>query len=135
MKIESKLEIDVDFYSPDADLCARAEQYAQAFSGLARTILNVVSDPPSKEGGTLRHTPLFTLRIPYAGTVDTEAERKRLSKDLEGLVKQQKSLESQLADPAKLERAPKHVVEGMRAKLEENKAQQQKIRESLESLG
>ena len=39
-----------------------------------------------------------------------------------------------VGDAEFLERAPKQVVEGMRVKLAENKAQQKKIRESLEGL-
>ena len=135
MKIDAKQEIDAEFYSEDALLRARAEQYAGAFSGLARTALDVIDTPPSQEGGVLRHTPLFTVRIPYAGAVDAEAERARLTKDMAGLLKQQTSLESQLGNSEFLERAPKHVVEGMRVKLGENQIQQQKIKESLHSLG
>jgi len=134
MKIDAKREIDAEFYTPDPALRKTAEQYSQAFSGLTRTALGVLSDPPSQEGGMLRHTPLFTVRIPYAGAVDSDAERQRLTKDMGGLVKQQTSLESQLGNAEFLERAPKPVVEGMRQKLEENIAQQKKLRESLESL-
>ena len=94
--------------------------------------LGILHEPPSKEGGMLRHTPQFTIRIPYEGAVDSAAESKRLQKDLDGLVKQETSLESQLGNAEFLERAPKQVVEGMRAvKLTENKAQQKKIRESM----
>jgi valyl-tRNA synthetase len=135
MKIDAKQEIDAEFYSENALLRARAEQYAGAFSGLARTALDVIDTPPSQEGGVLRHTPLFTVRIPYAGAVDAEAERARLTKDMAGLLKQQTSLESQLGNSEFLERAPKHVVAGMRVKLGENQIQQQKIKESLHSLG
>jgi len=135
MKIDTKQEIDAQFYAANPLLRTRAEQYSGAFSGLARTVLEVLDTPPVKEGGVLRHTPLFTVRIPYAGAVDAEAERARLTKDLAGLVKQQTSLESQLGNPEFLERAPKQVVEGMRVKLGENKAQQHKIQEGLQGLG
>jgi valyl-tRNA synthetase len=135
MKVDAKQEIDAQFYSPDAALNSRALQYSGAFSGLARTVLEVLDSPPVKDGGVLRHTTLFTVRIPYAGAVDVEAERARLDKDLAGLLKQQTSLESQLGNAEFLERAPKHVVEGMRTKLADNQTQQQKIRENLLSLG
>jgi valyl-tRNA synthetase len=134
MKVDAKQEIDAQFYSADPLLRARAEQYAGAFSGLARTVLEVLDTPPVKEGGVLRHTPLFTVRIPYAGAVDPQAERARLTKELAGLLKQQTSLESQLGNPEFLERAPKQVVEGMRVKLGDNNAQQHKIQEGLQDL-
>ncbi len=135
MKIDLKQEIEAEFYSPDPVLRSRAEQYAGAFAGLARTALDVLDKPPSEKGGVLRHAPQFTVRIPYAGAVDSAAERARLEKDLAGLVKQQTSLTSQLGNSEFLERAPKQVVEGMRAKLADNEIQQKKMRESLASLG
>jgi valyl-tRNA synthetase len=134
MKVDAKQEIDAQFYAANTDLRARAMQYAGAFTALARTNLEILDSPPVQDGGVLRHTPLFTVRIPYAGTVDVEGERRRLNKDLEGLLKQQTSLESQLGNAEFLERAPKQVVDGMKTKLGENQAQQRKIRESLESL-
>ncbi len=134
MKVDAKREIDAEFYSADPKLSACAVQYSGAISGLTRTALGVIHEPPPREGGMLRHTPLFTLRIPYEGAVDTGAEAARLKKELDGLTKQELSLEGQLGNPEFLERAPAQVIAGMRQKLSENKAQQKKIRENLAGL-
>jgi valyl-tRNA synthetase len=135
MKVEARRKIAAEFFSPDAGLRALASQYRAAFERLAEVHLAVLDAPPVKEGGVLRHTTAFDLRIPYAGTVDTAAERQRLQKEMDGLRKQLASLESQLGNAEFRAKAPEKVVSGMEQKLRENQAQQRKIEDTLAGLG
>jgi valyl-tRNA synthetase len=135
MKIDPKRRVPAEFYSADAGLRALAEQFRPAFERLAGVShLALLDQPPGKDGGALRHTLEFDVKVSVAGAVDVSAERQRLQKDLDGLRRQQESLARQLESPAFRERAPRHVVEAAQQKLKENLAQQKKIEETLASL-
>jgi valyl-tRNA synthetase len=134
-KIDPKQRVPAEFYSADAGLRALAEQFRPAFERLAGVShLALLDQPPGKDGGALRHTLEFDVKVPVAGAVDVHAERQRLQKDLDGLRRHQESLARQLESPSFRERAPRHVVEAAGQKLKENLAQQKKIEETLASL-
>jgi len=63
------------------------------------------------------------LQVPAA---QQEAQQKRIEKEKDQLDKNIASLERQLCDEKFLAKAPPHVVEGMRKKLEEYRAQRRK---------
>jgi valyl-tRNA synthetase len=63
-----------------------------------------------------------------------EAQRKRLEKEKEQLEKNIANSERQLADEAFLSRAPAHVVDTIRKKLVEYKAQLEKTNAALKGL-
>jgi valyl-tRNA synthetase len=135
MKIDLKRKVPGEIYTADAALRELARQLTPAFERLAAVSPLVLLDwPPSKEGGVIRHTQHFDVRVPLAGAVDVAAERQRLEKERERLLRQHESLTKQLANPAFLGRAPKQVVEGARRALVENAAQQKKVEETLASL-
>jgi len=134
-KIDPKRRVPAEFYSADAGLRALAEQFRPAFERLAGVShLALLDQPPGKDGGALRHTLEFDVKVPVAGAVDVRAERERLQKDLDGLRRHQESLARQLESPSFRARAPRHVVEAAGQKLKENLAQQKKIEETLSSL-
>ncbi len=64
------------------------------------------------------------LHVPQA---QQEAQRKRLAKERDQLVKNIANSERQLGDEAFLGSAPAHVVEGMRKKLADYQAQVEKL--------
>jgi valyl-tRNA synthetase len=135
MKIEPKRRVPAEFYSPDAALRSLAGHFRPAFERLAGVSeLALLSEPPRKEGGVLRHTLEFDVRVPLAGAVHVAAERERQQKELEGLKRQHESLIKQLANPTFRERAPRQVVEAAEQKLKENLIRQKKIEETLASL-
>jgi valyl-tRNA synthetase len=78
----------------------------------------------------MRSTPEFdlVLHVPQA---QADAQRKRNEKDREQVVKNIANHERQLSDESFLAKAPAKVIESMRAKLAEYKAQLQKIDDAL----
>ncbi len=135
LKIEPKRRVPAELYSADAGLRALAEQFRPAFERLAGVSrLTLLAEPPRKEGGVLRHSPEFDVRVPLADAVDVAAERRRLEKAREQLQRECDSLNEKLADPAFRERAPQQVVAGAEQRLRENLIQQQKIEDTLASL-
>ena len=75
-------------------------------------------------------TPLGTLGLDLAASLDAGAERQRLTKELEALVRHIASTEARLANQAFVSKAPPAVLEGARRQL----AEQQAKRSELERL-
>jgi valyl-tRNA synthetase len=82
------------------------------------------------EGAPAVVTPLGTLYLDLASTVDAGAERQRLAKELEKLSQHIAATEARLANPAFVGKAPPAVLEGARRQL----ADQQSKRVELERL-
>jgi valyl-tRNA synthetase len=86
------------------------------------------------EGTAAALTPLGTLYLNLAGSIDKSAERSRLSKELEKLDQHIAGQEAKLANEAFTSKAPAKVVEGARAQLVENLAKREELRRLLENL-
>jgi len=76
-----------------------------------------------------------TVVLPLAGLLDLDKERARLTKEIEGAAGEVARLEGQLANEAFVSRAPAHVVDKLRTRLQEVQAQRQALRERLARLG
>jgi valyl-tRNA synthetase len=77
--------------------------------------------------------PAFQMRLKVAAS-QVEAQRQRLTKDIEQLEKVIANSERQLANDAFTSRAPAAVVESMRAKLEDYRTQVANKRAALGDL-
>ncbi len=66
--------------------------------------------------------------------IDREAERLRLSKELESARKQLATVESKLTNETFMSKAPQNVIDGVRANGEKLREKVQRIEESLDSL-
>jgi valyl-tRNA synthetase len=76
----------------------------------------------------------FDFRLFFEETIDPQAERARLEKEMEKLGKALKQIESQLGNPAFASRAPQEVVRGAEKRHRELKEHYRKVAESLERL-
>jgi valyl-tRNA synthetase len=108
-----------------------------AIETIARLTITLASGAP-QPGGLLRSNPEFDLRLEAqaqtangAGSNEMQA---RLQKEIVSLEKVIDSSERQLADATFLSKAPDKIVNGMRAKLVDYRAQLKKNRELLEGL-
>ena len=79
-------------------------------------------------------TPLGTLYLDLSSSIDVEAERARLSKELEKLNKLVAAGEGKLKNPKFVESAPVEVVEGARRQLVEVTAKRDETERILKSL-
>ncbi len=75
-----------------------------------------------------------TLYLPLAGMIDIEAETARLNKEREKLLQQIERTESKLANENFVNKAPEHVVDAERRRLEELRASLSQIDERLAAL-
>jgi valyl-tRNA synthetase len=130
-RVDVKQEIEVQLYTVTPELRARFEEYSNSLSSMAHAVLEVPDDDaPVPQGGVIRHGKGFGLFIRFAG--DMGAERKRLSRKLEELTKQEATLKSQIN--ATTARTPVHVQQAMSAKRVENLAEQASIHRRLDEL-
>jgi valyl-tRNA synthetase len=89
----------------------------------------------SVEGAPAVVTPLGTLYLDLASTVDAGAERVRLTKELEKLKTHIAGTEGRLANQAFVSKAPPAVLEGARKQLAEQQAKHAELERLLKSLG
>ena len=104
------------------------------FARLASASGVSVVDAYTEEGAVQIVTDAATIYIPLADMVDFEAERKRLTAELEAMEKEIARAEAKLANESFTSRAPEAVVAGERAKLEKYKAQREGILEALAAV-
>jgi valyl-tRNA synthetase len=86
------------------------------------------------ESGPAVVTPFGTLYLDLASSVDVEAERERLTRELAGLEKAIKSAEARLGNERFTAKAPPEVVEGARRQLDENRTKAGELTRLLNSL-
>jgi valyl-tRNA synthetase len=79
-------------------------------------------------------TPLGTLYLDLSSSIDVEAEKARLTKELEKLDKLVAVGEGKLNNPNFVDSAPAQVVEGARKQLGETTEKRDEIKRILESL-
>lgn len=79
-------------------------------------------------------TPLGTLYLDLASSVDVEAERSRMEKELAQIEKQIAGTEARLGNESFVSKAPAAVVEGARKQLETLRGKGDEIKRLLEAL-
>ncbi len=112
----------------DADLAARLALLAGAQS----VTCDAAYEAPKGTPATL--TPLGELFLPLEGLVDVDAERSRITKELEKISKEISKSEAKLGNPGFVDRAPAQVVDQERARLDEWKAKRDRLTTMLAAL-
>jgi valyl-tRNA synthetase len=87
------------------------------------------------DGAPAAVTPLGTLYLDLASTVDAGAERARLKKELEALAKHIAGTEARLANEAFVSKAPPAVLAGARKQLADQQAKAAELERLLKALG
>jgi valyl-tRNA synthetase len=83
---------------------------------------------------TTRSTPAFDVAIVYERTIDVAAERDRLTKEIEKREKNIANADQKLGNPAFVEKAPAHIVEGLKKQRAEEQMLLEKARSALDAL-
>jgi valyl-tRNA synthetase len=87
------------------------------------------------EGAPAGVTPLGTVYLDLASSVDAAAEKARLSKELEKLDKAIASAKARLSNEKFVGSAPAKVVQGARDQLAQNEAKKEEIERLIKALG
>jgi valyl-tRNA synthetase len=89
----------------------------------------------SVEGAPAIVTPLGTIYLDLASTVDVGAEKVRLAKELEQITKHIAGTEARLNNKAFTDKAPPAVIEGAKKQLSEQQAKRTELERLLKALG
>lgn len=87
------------------------------------------------EGAPAVVTPLGTVYLDLASTVDVGAEKTRLAKELEQIAKHIAGTEARLSNQAFVSKAPPAVLEGARKQLADQHAKRAELERLLKALG
>jgi valyl-tRNA synthetase len=113
---------------------SRLSAQTASIARLAR--LDSVSSDPAPEGGALQIVvDEATFVVPLEGVIDLAAERARITKAIEAVSKEVKSLEGRLNNPAFAEKAKPEAVAKARADYAEKSAEADKLAAALARLG
>ncbi|WP_117236775.1 valine--tRNA ligase [Thermus sediminis] len=91
--------------------------------------------PERPEKALVKAMPKVTVRMPLEGLLDVEAWKRRQEKRLKELLELAERSQRKLSASGFREKAPKEVVEAEEARLKENLAQAERIREALSQIG
>jgi valyl-tRNA synthetase len=127
-KLDPKAQLEGALYSRNAAL-ETARKHAAAIQDLARVKLEFHSHAAPR-AAAIRSTSEFDLVL-HLPKAQEDAQRKRLEKEREQLVKNVENSQRQLSDETFLGKAPPQVVETIRKKLADYEAQLRKIDGSL----
>jgi len=123
-KLDPKQPLEGVLYSRGTGLEV-AQRHAQAIGKLANVNLEFRADAAPK-AAAIRSTAEFDLVL-YLPKMQAEAQRKRMEKEREQLMKNIANSKRQLGDKTFLSRAPAQVVESIRQKLADYESQLHKI--------
>ena len=113
---------------------ARLERQQASASRLAR-VESWSFDPAPAGGSAQIVVDEATFVLPLEGVIDIAAEKARLAKALEAVVKEAKSLEGRLGNPSFVEKAKPEAVEKARADFAEKSAEAERLQAALTRLG
>ena len=112
-----------------------ASQDAEVFKLLLNAeALKVVTDFEPKKGTPVVHSNLGTLFLPLEGLVDVEAEKGRLTKELEKAQAEMVKVEQKLNNPAFTQKVPANVLAEHQKRLVEWQTKRDRIQAALAAL-
>jgi valyl-tRNA synthetase len=137
LKVEPKVKVPIEVFAHQPEIRAMLEKNSSAMlqdrPANVETITFVEKSLANLPGA--RSTSRFDVHAIYEKKIDVAAERERLKKELEKIDKQLASAQARLADPQFTNKAPAHVVEGLRKQVEEQTILRNKIVAQLKELG
>ncbi|MBM4245465.1 MAG: valine--tRNA ligase [Deltaproteobacteria bacterium] len=135
MSLPPSREIDLLVAPLDAAAAADLPALTCAIRTLARVgRLEVLSDGARPGGAALAVAGSFELYVPLAGLIDVAAERERLEREIERVVKELAGARKKLDNQDFVQRAPDEIVAKETAKAAELAGKEDLLRRGLERL-
>lgn len=130
--VQSKKDVTLELVAEAGAEIVLAEHKDTLYRLIGTQAINVAT--ASRDDCPAIVTPLGTLYLELAASVDVEAERARLSKELAKLEKAVQAGRSKLENPTFVERAPENIIAGARAQLEATEKKHQEVVRLLAAL-
>jgi valyl-tRNA synthetase len=136
MNIPVSAWLKVHLATTDGRVKALVEANADHFKRLARIEeINISDAMPALEAAARDVVAGVEIAVPLAGLIDLGKERERINKEIGRKEKEAKGMETKLANPSFVDRAPRDVVEQTRARHDELMGEITKLQETLKALG
>ena len=135
LKVETKAKVPVEVFAQEPEIRNLIEQNRGALERLANVEELRFAGGSLEKLANVRHTARFDVRLIYEKKIDVGAEREKLKKELERLEKEKAHGEAQLANSGFISKAPSHVVDKLRARVEELRVLIEKLSKKLDELG
>jgi valyl-tRNA synthetase len=134
-KVDTRKRVPADFSAANDGSRTLVGANLEAIQRLATlSSLNFLQGHLSADGGVVRSTAEFDLRIAFSESVDVAAEAAKLRKERERLTKDIESKRARLSDTAFRSKAPEQVVHAMESALAEREAELRKLADRLAQL-
>ncbi len=119
-----------------AKFSEEAPRYVEHLARVDRLVsVSAGHEPEEIKKAATGVTQSQTTYIPYAGLIDIEAERARLSKEIARAESEIEAVDRKLGNESFTSRAPADIVKREREKKEEAEARLEKLRKALAALG
>jgi valyl-tRNA synthetase len=134
LKVETKTKVPIEVYPFEPEIRALIEQNQGAVERLATVDKITFAESSLSKLPGARHTARFDVHVVYEKKIDVAVERERLRKELEKSEKEIANLQKQLGNEQFLAKAPSHVIENMRKRVQELEILREKLKEQLDGL-
>jgi valyl-tRNA synthetase len=134
LKVETKTKVPIEVYALEPEIRELIEQNQGAVERLATVEKITFAESSLSKLAGARHTARFDVHVVYEKKIDVAAERERLRKELEKSEKEIANLQKQLGNEQFLAKAPSHVIENMRKRVQELEILREKLKDQLDGL-
>jgi valyl-tRNA synthetase len=137
LKVEPKVKVPIQIYTHEAEIRELIEQNRIAITSDRQANVESIAfvDSSLAKLPGARHTARFDVHLVYEQKIDVAAECERLKKELEKIEAALASGQSRLGNTGFREKAPAHVVEGLRKQVAENEILREKTQSKRKELG
>ena len=133
MNIPAGAKIPLVISGASADTVKRAQRHDETIRRLARLDAISIAETAPK-GAALIVVGEATVALPLEGVIDMDAERKRLSKEIDKAASDLKKAEAWLGNDANVAKSPEHVVELNRERVTEFTDRIQRLSAALKRI-
>jgi valyl-tRNA synthetase len=135
LQVETKAKVPVEVFTEEREIRILIEQNLGALERLASVETLRFTDHSLEKLPNVRHTARFDVRLIYEKKIDVAAERDKIKKELQKAENEKVNGERQLSNEQFIAKAPAHVVDKLRARVEELRVLIDKLKSKGDELG
>jgi valyl-tRNA synthetase len=135
LKVEPRVKVPIRIYAHEPEVRTLIQQNQAAIERLANVETVDIADRPFVDLIGVLRTNRYDLHVIYEKRINLADERSRLAKELERIEKEIANGQRQLTNEQFLAKAPSHVIEGIRRRVQDLATEQEKTKGQLGTLG
>ena len=134
MNVPASARIALGLRGAAPETAARLERHREVIAQLARLSEAALAEGEVPPGSVQMMLDEATIVLPLAGVIEFDKERARLGRELGNVGKEMAALERKLGNEQFLTRAPAHVVDEQRGRLDEARTAETRLKAALERI-